>query len=136
MNTRHYSEFVRGRKGYFFGAESFSILFFTARSVSPKITKPERRELRVTYRVSNVLVAQVMLDGARVVSFVGQLVTCSVTKHVRVHGEWKPCVLARSTHDLANCRITQRPASFAHEYVREVAGVAFEPTQRANLNAT
>jgi hypothetical protein len=76
-----------------------------------------------------------MLNSARVVSLVGQLVTGAVTKHVRVHWKRQSRLLARSTHDLANCRITQRATAFAHEYVWEVACLALESTQRSNLNA-
>ena len=69
MNTRHYSECLRGRKRRFFGAASF-FDFFAALLIPPEITKPKRRELRVADRVSNVLMAQVVLDGARVVPLV------------------------------------------------------------------
>jgi hypothetical protein len=64
-------------------------------SVPPEILEPRRRQLGVPHRVLNVSVAEVGLQGAGVVALVGQGITASVSKHVRVRLEAQLGLLAR-----------------------------------------
>src|SRR5499433_2534714 len=57
-------------------------------SVSPKILESVGRHVGVPDRVLNVLVPEVVLQGARVVAIVGELEPTGMAKHVRVDGEW------------------------------------------------
>ena len=57
----------------------------------PKILEPLRRELGVAHRVHDVFVPEVVLQGARVASVVGEFVAARVPQHVRVHGKRKLC---------------------------------------------
>src|SRR5262249_18786338 len=56
-------------------------------SIVPKILEPLRRELGVAHSVHDVLVSQVVLQRARVLSVVGELVARRVPQHVRVDGK-------------------------------------------------
>jgi hypothetical protein len=57
-------------------------------SVPPKILESIGRHFGVLDRVLDVLVAQVVLQGPRVVAVVGQLEPAGMAKHVRVDREW------------------------------------------------
>jgi hypothetical protein len=50
--------------------------------------------------VLDVLVAEVVLQSACVVSVVGKLEAAGVPKHVRMHGERHLCGLAESCHEM------------------------------------
>ena len=58
-------------------------------SVPPKVLEPIGCHVGVPDRVLNVLVAEVVLKGPRVVAIVGQLEPARMAKHVRVDGEWQ-----------------------------------------------
>src|SRR5262245_4786376 len=66
-------------------------------SCAPKILKPRRRQLSVSYSVLNVAVAEVSLQGPRIVPLIGQRVAAGMPEHVRVRLERKlrfdPCPL-------------------------------------------
>ena len=59
-------------------------------SVLPKPLEPVRRERRVAHRRSDRPVTEVMLDGARVLTVVGQLVAAAMAQHVAVDEEPEP----------------------------------------------
>ena len=78
-------------------------------SILPKILEPLRRELGVAHRVHDVLVAEVVLQRARVASVVRELVAGRVPQHVRMHAERK----LRSAHQAARATCGSPPASSA-----------------------
>ena len=55
-------------------------------SVPPKILESVGRQVGVSDGVLNVLVPEVMLQGARIVTIIGQLEPTGMAKHVRVDG--------------------------------------------------
>src|SRR5262245_66350954 len=57
--------------------------------VPPKVLEPVGRHFGVSDRVLDVLVAEVVLQGPRVVTIIGQLEPARMAKHVRVDGEWQ-----------------------------------------------
>ena len=57
-------------------------------SVPPKVLEPVGRHFGVPDRVLNVLVPEVVLQGARVVAIVGELEPAGMAKHVGVDREW------------------------------------------------
>jgi hypothetical protein len=63
-------------------------------SVPPEVAEPIGRELRIPDGVDDVLVAQVALDGPRVVPVVGELVSAGVPEHVRMDGKAQLRLLA------------------------------------------
>ena len=71
-----------------------------SRLVLPEVPEPGRVGLSVADGVLDVLVAQVLLDGPRVVAIVGQLVSGRVAEHVGMSREIEPCCLARSSDNL------------------------------------
>jgi hypothetical protein len=52
---------------------------------SPKIFKSRRRQFGVAHGVLNVLVAQVRLEGPRIMPLIGQRIAAGVTQHVRMN---------------------------------------------------
>src|SRR5262245_4570494 len=82
-------------------------------SVSPKILEPVGRHFGIPDGVLNVLVAEVVLQGPRVVAIVGELEPTGMAKHVRVDREWHlgglPEALDKSVVD--------RPPAFGNEHV-------------------
>jgi hypothetical protein len=62
-------------------------------SVAPEVSKPCRRKLGVSDGVLDRAMAQPALNGARIVTRVGENVTASVLKHVRVDSR-QSCALA------------------------------------------
>ena len=74
-------------------------------ALSPKVPKSTRRQLGVTHRVLNVLVAEIGLQGARVVSLVGQGEATGMAEHVRVCLELQPCGFSGTLyHARESCR--------------------------------
>lgn len=56
-------------------------------SVPPEILETLRRKLRISHSVLDVLVAQVVLNGPRIVPIIGELVAAGMPEHVGVNGE-------------------------------------------------
>src|SRR6516165_1380560 len=57
-------------------------------SIPPKVLEPVGRHFGIPDRVLDVLVAEVVLQGPRVVAVIGQLEPTGMAKHVRVDREW------------------------------------------------
>src|SRR5262245_40301003 len=57
-------------------------------SVPPKVLEPIGRHFGISDGVLDVLVAEVVLQGPRVVAIIGELEPAGMAKHVRVDGEW------------------------------------------------
>ena len=58
------------------------------RSIPPKVLEAVGRHFGVPDGVLDVLVPEVVLQGARVVAIVGELEPTSMAQHVRVDREW------------------------------------------------
>src|SRR5262249_45310718 len=91
-------------------------------SVLPKVFEPVGRHFGVSDRVLDVLVAQVMLQGPRVVAVVGQLEATGMAKHVRVDREWHLGGLAEALNEPVETDGADRSAALGNEYVG-VSGV-------------
>jgi hypothetical protein len=57
-------------------------------SVPPKVFEAVGRHLGIPDRVLNVLVPEIVLQGPRVVTIIGQLEPAGMAQHVRVDREW------------------------------------------------
>ena len=86
-------------------------------SVPPKVLEPVGRHFGVPDRMLNVLVPEVVLQGARVVTIVGQLEPAGVAKHVRVDREWHLGDLAEALNEPVETDGTDWPAALGNEYV-------------------
>ncbi len=62
-------------------------------SVLPQPLKPVRRKLRVSYGMLDLPMSKIVLDGARVGAFVGEIVAGRVAQHMRVDRELEACNL-------------------------------------------
>ncbi len=56
-------------------------------SILPKALEPVRAQFRIAHRVRDVLVPQVLLDRARVLTLAGELEPTGMPQHVRMDGE-------------------------------------------------
>jgi hypothetical protein len=68
-----------------FTARPMRAMIFKSQAPLVQIRKPGRRQLRVSNRVLNVLMSQVILNEPGVSSAVRQIVPASVAQHVRVN---------------------------------------------------
>jgi hypothetical protein len=72
------------------------------------------REVRVAHRVTDVLMADVLLDRARIVPGVRKVVPERGALLVRVQ-MWQPDLRTEASHDLAHVARRHRPTSFGVE---------------------
>ena len=86
--------------------------------VSPESVEPTGRQLCVSRRVDDVLVSQVVLNRARIVTIVGELVAGTVSEHVGVNGESDLCVFTSPCDDLSHGCCCQRSSAFSDEQIR------------------
>ena len=85
--------------------------------VPPKILEPVGCHVGVPNGVLDVLVPEVVLQGARVVAIVGELEPAGMAKHVRVDREWHLGGLAEPLDEAVEPNRTNRPAALGNEYV-------------------
>lgn len=72
---------------------------------------------------------QVMLDGARVLSGLSQLVAAGMTQHVRMNREGEPGLPPCPADDLADGIIGERSLAFADEHIGQVRILVSGPRQ-------
>ena len=65
----------------------------------------------------DVLVPEVVLQGAGVVAVVGELEPACMPKHVWVDGERHLCDFAKPCHEMMEAHRADRPATFGNEHV-------------------
>ena len=65
----------------------------------------------------NVLVAQIVLQGASIVAVIGQLEAAGMAKHVRMDGERHLGGFAEPYHEMVEAHGADRTATLANEYV-------------------
>src|SRR5262249_49143490 len=99
------------------------------RSASPKVLEPVGRHFGVSDRVLDVLVAEVVLQGARVVAVIGQLEAAGVAKHVRVDREWHLGGLAEALDEAGETDGADWPAALRKEHVGVLRVIASYFTQ-------
>src|SRR5215467_11682044 len=86
-------------------------------SVPPKVLESVGRHVGVSNGVLDVLVPEVVLQGARVVAVVGELKPAGMAKHVRVDGEWHLGGLPEALDEPVETDGTDGPAALGNEYV-------------------
>src|SRR5262245_17985999 len=86
-------------------------------SVPPKILESVGRHFGVSNGVLDVLVPEVVLQGARVVTIVGQLEPAGMAQHVGVDREWHLGDLAEALDEPMEPNGTDWPAALGNEYV-------------------
>jgi hypothetical protein len=87
-------------------------------SVLPEHFESVRRQLRVTNCVLDALVPKVVLQCARVMAVVGELVAAGVTQHMWVNGKVDACILTGAFDELSRGVVCDWLATFRHEQVR------------------
>src|SRR5262249_51090807 len=86
-------------------------------SVPPKVLESVGRHFGVPDRVLDVLMPEVVLQGARVVAIVGELEPAGMAEHVRVDGEWHLGGLPDTLDEAMEADGADRPAALGNEYV-------------------
>src|SRR6516165_8892675 len=86
-------------------------------SVPPKVLKSVGRHFGVSDGVLNVLVPEVVLQGARVVAIVGQLKPAGMAKHVWVDRQWHLGGLPDTLDEAMEADGADRPTAFGNEHV-------------------
>jgi hypothetical protein len=89
----------------------------TPSSVPPKILEAVGRHFGVPDGVLNVFVPEVMLQGPRVVTIIGQLEPAGMAKHVGMDREWHLGDLAEALDEPVETDGTDWPAALGNEYV-------------------
>src|SRR5262249_21370819 len=91
-------------------------------SVPPKILESVGRHVGVSNGVLDVLVPEVVLQGARVVTIVGQLEPAGMAQHVGADREWHLGDLAEALNEPVETDGTDWPAALGNEYVGVFGG--------------
>src|SRR5262249_48729628 len=86
-------------------------------SVPPKVLEPVWRHVGVPDRVLNVLVPEVVLQGPRIVTIIGELEPTGVAKHVWMNWEWHLGGLPEPVDEPVETDGTDWPAALGNEYV-------------------
>jgi hypothetical protein len=103
--------------------------------LAPEIFKPSRRQFRVSHRMLDVLVSEVILQRAGIVTGVRQRVATGMTEHVRVYLKGQAGFLP-GTLDRPVKRIScEGTASLRHKDKRRFRCLTVQSAQRAKLIA-
>src|SRR5262245_735937 len=86
-------------------------------SVPPKVLESVGRHFGVPHGVLDVLVAEVVLQGPRVVAIIGELEPAGMAKHVRVDREWHLGDLPEALHEPVETDGTDWPTALGNEHV-------------------
>ena len=107
----------------------------TIGSILPKALEPIRTQFRVSHRVRDVLVPEVLLDRPGVLALARELEAAGMAQHVRMDREGEFRELACARNQLPGRR--RRHGSFAlgHKHIRQIWIDTAEFAQRAQLNA-
>jgi hypothetical protein len=81
-------------------------------SVLPEITKPLGCQFRVAYRVLNMAVPKILLNGAGIDTFVREVKATRMAEHMRMDRERKLGVEASAQNHMTDGTITERAAPF------------------------
>jgi len=66
--------------------------------VSPKVLEPCGRQFRVSDRVADIPMPKVILNGSRIVAIARELVSRTMSQHVRMNLEGQSRLLTRALH--------------------------------------
>ena len=86
-------------------------------SAPPKVLEPVGRHFGVPDGVLNVPVPEVVLQGPRIVTVVGELEPTGMAKHVRVDREWHLGGLPEALDEPMESDGADWPAALGNEYV-------------------
>src|SRR5215475_6522870 len=103
------------------------------RSATPKVLEPVGRHFGVPDGVLNVLVPEVVLQGARVVTIVGELEPTGMAKHVGVDWEWHLGSLADALDEPVETNGADWPAALGNEHISLSRVIAPELAKRSHL---
>src|SRR5262245_43291499 len=105
------------------------------KSIPPKVPKPVGRKLGVPNGVLDVLMPEVVLQGARVVAIVGKLALAGMAEHVRMHTERHLGSLPEPRNHSAETDRAHGRSPLSHEDVAAWRLLALKPAQRAKFAA-
>src|SRR4051812_12503907 len=82
-------------------------------SIVPEFFKTSRRQLGVAHRMLDVAMAEIGLDGARVLTSIGEREAARVPEHVRMHFEFEPGSCRRACNHPGKAGRRERRGSLA-----------------------
>jgi len=106
-----------------------------AGSVLPEIREAVRRQLGVAHRMLDVLVPEIGLERAGVVTLVGELESAGVSKHVQMDRERHLGSLTKPRDHAPEADRRHRRVALAHEHVTSRFLLALQTAQGAKLDA-
>src|SRR5207249_11719853 len=66
--------------------------------IPPKVLEPCRRQFRISNRVADIPMPKVILNGSRIVAIARELVSRTVSQHVRMNLKGQSRLLTRALH--------------------------------------
>ena len=66
--------------------------------IPPKVFEPCRRQFRISNRVADIPMPKVILNGSRIVAIARELVSRTVSQHVRMNLKGQSRLLTRALH--------------------------------------
>src|SRR5262249_12624236 len=87
----------------------------------------------VPHRVLDVLVPEIVLQGARVVAIVGELKTTGMAQHMWVDGKWHLGSLADALDEAVEANRTDWSAALGNKHVSLFRALAAQLTQSPHL---
>src|SRR5262249_16715798 len=131
------TESARPLKSYF--SKNVAVCQDRLRLILPEIFKSAACQFRISHRVLNVLVAEIKLDRARILSSIRQIKARRMSQHMRVYRKFDSGRLCGLSDNAMNGAPRRRTAAQRREYIwRRVAlislpcaqGSEFGPSQR------
>jgi hypothetical protein len=68
------------------------------RLIAPKVLEPCRRQFRISNRVADIPMPKVILNGSRIVAIARELVSRTMSQHVRMNLKGQSRLLTRALH--------------------------------------
>src|SRR5437867_567885 len=84
--------------------------------IPPKVLEPCRRQFRISDRVADISMPKVILNGSRVVTIARELVSRTMSQHVRVNLEGHSGLLSRALHQPIETIGRERCSSLIDKY--------------------
>jgi hypothetical protein len=101
--------------------------------IIPEVLKSLRRHRRIAHSMLNVLMPQIILNGAGIMPVRRQVIPARMPQLVGMGHKGQTGQLARSCHDLANGTRRQGRFSFRHEHIRGAKIKTLEFPQQPQL---
>ena len=87
----------------------------TPHSIIPEIKKPMGCKLCIAYRVLNISVTEILLNGAGINALIGEVKPAGMSQHMGMNRKRQPRFFSGPQNHVADGAIAERTASFRHK---------------------